>query len=390
MTLKSRSNPPRRFSATKPRATRHRLSNGFTKKLLHGFLLIIAVVIGFVTVPLLLKSESDGGGLLYRAGKGVAVQGRRRDVSMGVLFHGEYESLKRAVASWREGGLLEYVGEVIYFLNGVDGVGDFERVMGKLIRDDGRGGKGKGKGKGGMLKVRVVNSRENLRLGLAIGKMVEMSLYEEFLLMEKDWALVESEGVMVGMMDGARFMVGNGVDVVRFRSRARPGAPLHARIMHEGREDSMLRQQKNLFCFAHHWLQDPVRSYPQYFQECPGRKGWTRTSWERIGMDRVVCSKAEYCQWTNNPCMFKKKWFLKELFAPFMDVYSSTVKHDPHSNMLDFEFFTNWDMKVWNKRDFVVALPKGLFEHSEVNEQVISFLLLTVWSVNTYTGTKRF
>lgn len=44
--------------------------------------------------------------------------------------------------------------------------------------------------------------------------------------------------------------------------------------------------------------------------------------------------------------------------------------------MLDFEFYTNWKSEIWNDRDYVVALPPGLFEHQEVDEQD---LVNTVW-----------
>ena len=137
---------------------------------------------------------------------------------MGVIFHGEYATFNRSLTTWRNHGLLRYVGEMIVYLNGVqDDVQAFEAKMGKFIRDpgmtmvDGVGEKGgKERGKEEWMKVVVVGGKENKRLGIVIGEMVEMSMFDEFLLMEKDWALVEDEGVLLGMLDGARKMVSRG------------------------------------------------------------------------------------------------------------------------------------------------------------------------------------
>jgi hypothetical protein len=247
------------------------------------------------------------------------------------------------------------VSEVIFFLNGVSDQGEFNRSV-KLKRSPWE------------TKARVISSAENLKLGVAILRMVTLAKFDHVLLLEKDWALIESNSEVSRQFVAAHDILRNNhAQVVRFRHRHRPGTPLHARIMHDGREGSMLAQQKNLLCYVHHWSAKLKHDYPNAFSECAGEYGLDEPVW---------CSPAEYCQWTNNPCMFSRSWFIKELGEPYMRMYNATSRADPNSNMLDFEFFTNWEHDVWNRRNFSVALPRGLFEHQEIGEQNI---MNTVW-----------
>eukprot|EP00177_Eucheuma_denticulatum_P004467 GFKZ01008120.1.p1 GENE.GFKZ01008120.1~~GFKZ01008120.1.p1 ORF type:complete len:930 (-),score=128.60 GFKZ01008120.1:1496-4123(-) len=277
------------------------------------------------------------------------------NVSAIVLFHNEYDTLDHTLESWEKNRLYDHLSDILFFLNGVPSK---ERFMERLPRLRWAPWKD---------KVRVETSTENLKLGVAITKMVEMAHGDFVLLLEKDWALIENTSVVGEMLGAAARLLNEDIaQVVRFRHRDRPGAPLHARIMHEGREQQMLDQQKNLYCYLHHWVKDLPTAYPDYFTRCSHRKEDVET-W---------CAKAKYCQWTNNPSMFKREWFLKELGDKYMDAYNKMAEENPNSQMLDFEFYTNWQHDVWNDRDFVVALPKGLFEHQEVGEQN---LMNTVW-----------
>lgn len=271
------------------------------------------------------------------------------NISAVVLFHNEYPTLNHTLYTWMS--LLPHLDEVIFFLNGVSSATEFQQKLKVLSRPE-------------FTNHRVVPSAKNLPLGIAIKKMVEEAQYENVLLLEKDWALIEDDAGDV--LKSSVKLLDNGVHVVRLRHREFPGAPLHARMMHDGREDSILREQQNLFCYVHHWIDDPVVSYPEHFSVCPGTDH----------SEGIWCAKAKLCQWTNNPALFKRTWFLDELGNQFELDYEETVKRDPKSNMLDFEFYTNWKGEVWNDREFVVGLPRGLFEHQEIGEGGV---MNTVW-----------
>lgn len=290
-------------------------------------------------------------------------------LSAVVLFHNEYDTLEHTLQSWQNFDLPTYLSDVVFFLNGVKSGDEFSSRLPILSKSPWKG------------MVRVVPSAENLKLGLAINRMVELAKEENVLLLEKDWALIEPTEVVRDTLAAATRLLDEGAaNVVRFRHRERPGAPLHARIMHENREKQMLAQQSNLYCYMHHWIKDPLEKYGEFFSRCSNRTGDVGT-W---------CVKAKYCQWTNNPALFKKSWFLKELGEKFAQTYKETIDKDPNSHMLDFEFFTNWKTEVWNDRDFVVALPKGLFEHQEVGEQNVQNTVWYGWMrLNTDVEEKR-
>lgn len=277
-------------------------------------------------------------------------------ISAVVLFHAEYPTLSHTLESWERLGLLDVVSEFVFFLNGIQSRDEFDAKLPRLKHPRWKG------------LLRVVPSPQNLALGLAITEMVRLARHDLVILLEKDWSLIEPPKELKEQLEmSVSLLESNTANIVRFRHRHRPGAPLHARIMHEGREMQMLHQQSNLYCYLHHWVGNLSEHYSAYFSPCATTKKVSEPVW---------CSKARYCQWTNNPGMFYRKWFLDKLGMPFERDYNETIKQGRESNMLDFEYYTNWKEEIWNKRDYVVALPLGLFEHQEVGEQN---LMNTVW-----------
>lgn len=300
-------------------------------------------------------AESD---LVARSGSNATLSSvQTLPISAVILFHAEYPTLNHTLETWEANGLLNVVSEFLFFLNGIKSRDDFDEKMPRLKHPRWHG------------LVRVVPSAENLPLGIAINEMVRLARHEFVLLLEKDWALIEPpEETRLQLATSIQLLQSNKVHLVRYRHRHRPGAPLHARIMHENREPQMLSAQSNMFCFMHHWVSNLSISYSEYFSPCNGNANLSETVW---------CAKARYCMWTNNPGLFYRNWFLENLGRPFLENFKASAdKSNSRSGMLDFEFFMNWKMKVWNDRDYVVALPKGLFEHEEVGEQN---LMNTVW-----------
>jgi Bacterial protein of unknown function (HtrL_YibB) len=140
-----------------------------------------------------------------------------------------------------------------------------------------------------------------------------------------------------------------------------PGVPIHALIMHQGREESIMRQQPNMLCFVHHWQKDPTVVYPGagIMKRCGGAEN-------HIEEDDVFCAPAKYCQWTNNPGVFRKQWFLNEIANEYQKQYDiELAKEGANSPFLDFEYYTNWRDYAWNSRNITVAVGGGLFGHAE-------------------------
>lgn len=276
------------------------------------------------------------------------------NMSIVVLFHNEYDSLNIALASWVNNRLINYADEVLFFLNGVKSedtfkqrVPDFEN---KIPEE----------------KRRVVLSEENLPLGLAITRMVELAQHEYVLLLEKDWELIENEEVMRSRLTDSKVILGSGIaNVVRHRHRHNPGVPLHALIMHQGREESIFRQQPNLLCYCYHWISDPSTVYPGmgYMRHCGGPEN-------HVNEVDVYCASSVYCNWSNNPAVFRKEWFMEEVGKRYRKEYESEKqKHGTTSPFLDFEYYTNWRGYAWAEKNFTIALGTGLFRHAESEHQ---------------------
>lgn len=241
-------------------------------------------------------------------------------ISVVVLFHDEYSSMKNTLSTCQS-GLLPHISDIVFFLNGVPDSYTFfsklpilETLPWKSITS-------------------VYSSKQNLHLGIAIIKMVRLAKYHHVLLLEKDWALIEPSSTVCPMLrTSIRLLDTFSADVVRFRHRHRPGAPLHARIMNQGREEQIIRQKHNSICYMHHWVEDPVTSYPSHFRVCPNI----------VEDDQFWCSPSKYCLWSNNPSLFLKKWFLENLGQGFEQHFNHTMKNDPLDPTLDLKYYTNW------------------------------------------------
>lgn len=275
---------------------------------------------------------------------------RARKMSVVVLFHNEYDSLRTALHSWVDNGLVDLVDEILFFVNG--GISE-EHFLYKL--PEARTGVPDA-------KRRIFIQRENLKLGLAINKMVTLAANEFVLLLEKDWALIEDSKTTASRILDSKMLVGSGVvNVIRHRHRHNPGVPLHALIMHQGREASIMKGQKNLLCFVHHWQKDPTVMYPGEGRmwRCGGEKN-------HVKEEDVFCSTSEFCQWNNNPCIFKKAWFLQEVGERFVKDYQKEfAQYGSTSPFLDFEYYTNWRSYAWTDKNFTIAVGEGLFSHAE-------------------------
>jgi hypothetical protein len=271
-------------------------------------------------------------------------------LSIVVLFHDEYDSFTPVLNSWIDKGLTDYAQEIIFFLNGAYSDAKFRQRMpavGTRIPEE---------------KVRVFPQRKDLAIGLAIKVMVELASSEFVLLLEKDWELIEPRSVMESRLRDSKILLGsNKAQLVRHRHRVNPGVPIHALIMHQGREESIMRQQPNMLCFVHHWQKDPTVLYPGagIMKRCGGAEN-------HLDEEDVFCTPAKYCQWTNNPCVFRKRWFLDEVGNEFQRQYDIELeKEGPSSPFLDFEYYTNWRDNAWNSRNITVAVGSGLFSHAE-------------------------
>eukprot|EP00301_Raphidiophrys_heterophryoidea_P004453 c11932_g1_i2.p1 GENE.c11932_g1_i2~~c11932_g1_i2.p1 ORF type:complete len:155 (+),score=36.50 c11932_g1_i2:597-1061(+) len=149
-------------------------------------------------------------------------------------------------------------------------------------------------------------------------------------------------------LDAAISMIGDGLaDVVRLRSRAHPGWDFYAKETYQGKEDTVFSQQPNLLCNFYHWIPDPASRWPFAFERCHKDP-------------EFVCVKAEYCNWTNNPVVFRRSWYLTHMsqWATYPNI---------EARFTNFENLLNNIPRSWNTQPHTVALGYGLFLHHEID-----------------------
>eukprot|EP01101_Sappina_pedata_P006984 TRINITY_DN3593_c0_g1_i2.p1 TRINITY_DN3593_c0_g1~~TRINITY_DN3593_c0_g1_i2.p1 ORF type:complete len:222 (+),score=71.23 TRINITY_DN3593_c0_g1_i2:629-1294(+) len=196
--------------------------------------------------------------------------------------------------------------------------------------------------------MKIIGTQENTNIAYALDQMVKHATSEYVLFMEKDWELVEPFPVVKQQLEVGMELIEKGkADQVKYRSRYNGGFPNFAQMFYQGVEDTVYQQQPNLMCNFYHWIDDPDLKWPDKFRKCHSDPNF-------------YCVDSYYCNWTNNPILFKREWWLKN-FSKFAVSLNQGHKHNWEGTM-------NSDPSLWNGRNFIIAAGNGLFTHHEINE----------------------
>lgn len=281
-------------------------------------------------------------------------------ISVGVLARGtEIETLRDTLRTYEVEGLLGRVGEFIIYIN------QQSRPMQTFLKPytDKYG-------------VRVLGDGNNHGIAWGLTWLIGNSTKPYFLFLEKDFKLTSPWSCVAEQLLAGETLLRTGVaHVVRYRSRDKPGRPNWAERMFRGQEEKVFRQQPNLFCNHYYWIADPERTWPDKIWNCldsdaarvggfPATAQATATQQEELKRSLTsewYCSRAEFCNWTNNPFLLEPKWWRAE----YVDTRFKTWKN--YSPWNDLEFYMNWEAGSWNKEPFIVAQGDGLFTHIDKN-----------------------
>lgn len=253
-----------------------------------------------------------------------------QNLTVGMLTH-EPRAIKISLATYEEHGLFDVIPEFILFINKRNQ--EIEKIVEPYVKKYGR------------KKFRVLGSRENLGINGGIIALTEAASYNYFLFLERDFLLIEPNTCVVEQLEaGIKLLETGDVHVVRYRHRYEAGFPNWAELFYYGKEDlAFIGRQPNLGCNVHYWVWDTAERWPQYFQRC--------------GTDpEMICTDSYYCNWTNNPQLWRIDWWNKE----YVERFSKWERQDPFD---DLEAYMNWEPNAWNERQFVVAQGDGLFKH---------------------------
>jgi hypothetical protein len=176
---------------------------------------------------------------------------------------------------------------------------------------------------------------QNVGIGKAFIKLTENAESENVLILEHDWNLIENKETTYQRLESGLELLGGSVDVVRYRHREQPGNP-HFSFRHKGKEltyyDDEIGCTSPHLLDSLHWL-DPKKEFPEYI----GQFG------------EYFLTSSRYGNWTNNPCMYKKQFYL------------DTVKPFAGEGIGLEGNISKW----WAQQNYSVAHGEGLFKHND-------------------------
>jgi hypothetical protein len=185
--------------------------------------------------------------------------------------------------------------------------------------------------------IPYIAHKTNIGIGQAFIELTEQAKTENILILEHDWKLIEPLDVTINRINSGIDLLDSGYSCVRYRHRKDPGHP-HFSEKFNGQwltyYDNLFETTSPHLLDSIHWLEpdieftDKIQKAGEYF----------------------VCS-SRYGNWTNNPCMYKKQFYL-DTVRPFT------------GGGIDLEGKIS---KWWCEQSYRVAHGEGLFKH--IDEQ---------------------
>jgi hypothetical protein len=237
---------------------------------------------------------------------------QKLNFSLGILSWKSPRTLINTLSSYLESELLEIANDVtIFFQEG----SNLDKEIAQAY------------------KVKYILSPTNVGIGKAFTALAESAETDYILLNENDWINIENkETTYTRINDALRALSTDEIDVVKMRHRKNPGDPLYTR-QYAGKE---MVSSKHLFECVH-WRENPDKDFPAYIGYSDDVK--------------LYFSDSKYANQTNNPCIYKKEFYLKNI-SPFS------------GEGIDLEGkIDGW----WQKQMFTVAHGEGLFTHHRID-----------------------
>lgn len=240
--------------------------------------------------------------------------------SIGVLSWHSTDVLVKTLLSYHDNGLLSLTDDVtIWFqeCNEVD-----EQIANHF-------------------NIRYIASPTNVGIGQAFVKLTEQAKYDNVLILEHDWNLIEDINTTNNRIQSGIQLLHNGFQAVRYRHRAQPGYPHFSMFKYQGRELEYFDEEFQL-PYPHlldciHWINEPSRRFPDMIHAI-----------DQSG-DFYNWSSSRYGNFTNNPTLYKKQFYL------------DVVNRFQGDGIALEGNISRW----WALQDFKVAHGEGLFTHND-------------------------
>ncbi len=180
-----------------------------------------------------------------------------------------------------------------------------------------------------------IGLQKNIGIGKAFIRLTENAQSDNVMVLEHDWNLIEDKATTYERLESGLELLGGSIDVVRYRHRKNPGNP-HFSFKYIGKEltyyDDEIGCQSPHLLDSVHWC-DPKESFP-----------------DQIGsFGDYFLTSSRYGNWTNNPCMYKKQFYL-DVVKPFAGEGIGLEGN-----------ISKW----WAQQNYGVAHGEGLFKHND-------------------------
>ena len=190
--------------------------------------------------------------------------------------------------------------------------------------------------------LNYIGDSENVGIAKAFNALVNNAKHENFLILEHDWYLQENAETVFKRIKSSIKLLDEGYDCIKMRSMTRPGFT----------DFSVIRYLDNPLEYFDDELQLP---YPHLLDTCHVYKDIHKMYPEMIeqihdGDCMYYTSSSRYGNYTNNPCIYKTKFF-KEILERFLG---------------DTDSLEGLISRWWAHQNYKVAHSEGLFTHFDV------------------------
>ena len=180
-----------------------------------------------------------------------------------------------------------------------------------------------------------IGSEKNIGIGQAFIRLTENAKEDYILVLEHDWNLIEDRETTYDRLKRSISAIELGMDVVRLRHRKNPGNP-HFSFRHRGQEltyyDDEIGAQSPHLLDSLHWC-EPDIEFPEQIKKS----------------EDMFHTTSRYGNWTNNPCLYKKQFYL------------DTVKPFAGDGIALEGNIGKW----WVQQNYKDGHNEGLFKHND-------------------------
>jgi hypothetical protein len=243
-------------------------------------------------------------------------------LSIGILAWNSGQTLVDTLTTYYNSGLLELSDDVKLFFQ------EFNEND-KIIADH--------------FGIDYIPSETNIGIGKAFIELAKNAKHENFLILEHDWKLIEDSKTTYSRLKNGIELLNRGTSTVRLRHRKQPGYPHFSEryvSINWNYIDPWIQTRSSHLLDCVHWIEDPDKKYPDKI-----------TKLDFLG-EFYYIADSEVSNWTNNPGLFKTKFFhqvLTEFPGEGIDLERN---------------ISYW----WARQNFICAHGEGLFKHEDITK----------------------